>query len=76
MEYAAQMAELTWWQYVLTVTGGAAQKDIAEATGIDQSSISRWQRGRLRRVRRRSSHWPGLRPFPGRGIGGSWLSGE
>lgn len=45
MEYAAQMAELTWWQYVLTVTGGAAQKDIAEATGIDQSSISRWQRG-------------------------------
>lgn len=39
------MAEATWWQYVLTVTGNAAQRDIAEATGIDQSSISRWQRG-------------------------------
>jgi transcriptional regulator with XRE-family HTH domain len=26
------------------VTGNAAQKDIATATGIDQSSISRWQR--------------------------------
>lgn len=39
------MAESTWWHYVLTVTAGAAQKDIAETTGIDQSSISRWQRG-------------------------------
>jgi len=45
MEYIDQMAESTWWQYVLTVTGNAAQRDIAEATGIDQSSISRWQRG-------------------------------
>ena len=43
--YIDSMAESTWWQYVLTVTGGAAQKDIAETTGIDQSSISRWQRG-------------------------------
>jgi transcriptional regulator with XRE-family HTH domain len=34
-----------WWQYVQTVTGKAAQKDIAAATSIDQSSISRWQRG-------------------------------
>jgi transcriptional regulator with XRE-family HTH domain len=34
-----------WWRYVVTVTGNAAQKDIAAATGIDQSSISRWQRG-------------------------------
>jgi transcriptional regulator with XRE-family HTH domain len=33
-----------WWRYVVTVTGNAAQKDIAAATGIDQSSISRWQR--------------------------------
>jgi transcriptional regulator with XRE-family HTH domain len=37
-------AQLSWWQYVVTVTGDAAQKDIAAATGIDQSSISRWQR--------------------------------
>jgi transcriptional regulator with XRE-family HTH domain len=39
------VAQATWWQYVATVTGNAAQKDIAAATGIDQSSISRWQRG-------------------------------
>jgi transcriptional regulator with XRE-family HTH domain len=37
--------DATWWRYVGTVTGNAAQKDIAAATGIDQSSISRWQRG-------------------------------
>jgi len=43
--YIDPMADSTWWQYVLTVTGGAAQKDIAETTGIDQSTISRWQRG-------------------------------
>jgi transcriptional regulator with XRE-family HTH domain len=36
---------VSWWEYVITVTGDAAQKDIAAATGIDQSSISRWQRG-------------------------------
>jgi hypothetical protein len=29
-----------WWRYVVTVTGDASQKDIAAATGIDQSSIS------------------------------------
>lgn len=39
------MPEMTWWRYVVTVTGEATQKDIAAATGIDQSSISRWQRG-------------------------------
>ncbi|MCV7227022.1 helix-turn-helix domain-containing protein [Mycolicibacterium komossense] len=38
-------AQVTWWEYVVTVTGDTAQKDIAAATGIDQSSISRWQRG-------------------------------
>jgi transcriptional regulator with XRE-family HTH domain len=42
---AVRAAQATWWRYVLTVTGNAAQKDIAAATGIDQSSISRWQRG-------------------------------
>ena len=36
---------MTWWRYVVVVTGAATQKDIASATGIDQSSISRWQRG-------------------------------
>jgi len=29
----------------VTVTGDATQSEIAGATGIDQSSISRWQRG-------------------------------
>jgi transcriptional regulator with XRE-family HTH domain len=38
-------AGAAWWRYVVTVTGNVAQKDIANATGIDQSSISRWQRG-------------------------------
>jgi transcriptional regulator with XRE-family HTH domain len=41
---AVRVEQATWWRYVLTVTGNAAQKDIAAATGIDQSSISRWQR--------------------------------
>jgi transcriptional regulator with XRE-family HTH domain len=45
MPYADPVAQATWWRYVLTVTGNATQKDIAAATGIDQSSISRWQRG-------------------------------
>jgi transcriptional regulator with XRE-family HTH domain len=45
MPYADLVTQVSWWQYVVTVTGGAAQKDIAAATGIDQSSISRWQRG-------------------------------
>jgi len=44
MPYPDRVAEATWWRYVVTVTGNAAQKDIAAATGIDQSSISRWQR--------------------------------
>jgi transcriptional regulator with XRE-family HTH domain len=39
------VTQAAWWRYVVTVTGHAAQKDIAAATGIDQSSISRWQRG-------------------------------
>jgi transcriptional regulator with XRE-family HTH domain len=43
--YSDQVTEVSWWRYVGTVTGDATQKDIAVATGIDQSSISRWQRG-------------------------------
>lgn len=45
MQYPVSVTEATWWKYVATVTGNAAQKDVAAATGIDQSSISRWQRG-------------------------------
>ncbi|CAN5724986.1 hypothetical protein BH09ACT7_BH09ACT7_11840 [soil metagenome] len=41
----APTPQVSWWQYVVTVTGNSAQKEIAAATGIDQSSISRWQRG-------------------------------
>jgi transcriptional regulator with XRE-family HTH domain len=40
-----RVVRVSWWQYVVTVTGNVAQKEIATATGIDQSSISRWQRG-------------------------------
>jgi transcriptional regulator with XRE-family HTH domain len=43
--YSDHVTEVSWWRYVGTVTGDATQKDIAVATGIDQSSISRWQRG-------------------------------
>jgi transcriptional regulator with XRE-family HTH domain len=42
---AEPQAEAAWWRYVVTITGDVAQKEIARATGIDQSSISRWQRG-------------------------------
>lgn len=42
---AEPQAGATWWRYVVTVTGDVSQKEIANATGIDQSSISRWQRG-------------------------------
>jgi transcriptional regulator with XRE-family HTH domain len=45
MPYPVRVTQAAWWRYVVTVTGNAAQKDIAAATGIDQSSISRWQRG-------------------------------
>lgn len=41
------MVEAAWWRYVVTVTGDASQKVIAETTGIDQSSISRWRRGSI-----------------------------
>lgn len=47
MPYPDRVTEAAWWRYVATVTGNAAQKDIAGATGIDQSSISRWQRGTI-----------------------------
>jgi transcriptional regulator with XRE-family HTH domain len=44
-QYDAGVEDHSWWRYVQTITASAAQKDIAAATGIDQSSISRWQRG-------------------------------
>lgn len=43
--YPVRVARATWWRYVVTVTGNATQSEIAGATGIDQSTISRWQRG-------------------------------
>lgn len=48
MQYPDPVTQATWWQYVATITGNAAQKDIAAVTGIDQSSISRWQRGAIK----------------------------
>lgn len=32
-----------WWDYVLRISGDVPQKEIAAATGIEQSSISRWK---------------------------------
>lgn len=45
--YPDQVPDATWWRYVELLTGDASQKDIAAATGFDQSSISRWQRGTI-----------------------------
>jgi transcriptional regulator with XRE-family HTH domain len=42
-----RVPRVSWWQYVVTISGNATQKDIARATDIDQSSISRWQRGAI-----------------------------
>lgn len=36
----------TWWEYVQRITRRAQQKEIAGATGLEQSSISRWARGK------------------------------
>ena len=43
LERASSMPE-SWWDYVTRVAGpDATQKDIAERSGIEQSSISRWK---------------------------------
>lgn len=36
----------SWAEYMRRVTDGATQVQIAERTGIEQSSISRWRQGR------------------------------
>lgn len=35
----------TWWEYVDRITGGADQKAVATAAGIDTSQVSRWSKG-------------------------------
>jgi transcriptional regulator with XRE-family HTH domain len=38
-----------WWEYVVRVAGkNATQKDIAQATGLDPASVSRWKTGTAR----------------------------
>lgn len=39
----------TWWSYVERVGKGAAQKDIAERSGIDAGALSRWKTGQTPR---------------------------
>ncbi len=39
----------TWWSYVERVGKGAAQKDIAEQSGIDAGALSRWKTGQTPR---------------------------
>lgn len=36
---------MTWWEYVQRVSRGATQVQIAQRTGIEQTSVSRWKRG-------------------------------
>lgn len=38
----------SWWDYVQRITGRAQQNEIADATGVEQSSISRWKLGKTR----------------------------
>lgn len=39
-----------WWQYVKQVAGSASQKDIAEAAGVSQPTVSRWAKGEIERA--------------------------
>lgn len=39
------LRRMTWWGYVQQVTGSAPQIEIAKKTGINSSTISRWQGG-------------------------------
>jgi len=34
-----------WWEYVQRISANAPNKDIAAATGMDASAITRWKRG-------------------------------
>lgn len=34
---------MRWWEYVVSVSGGATQTAIADRTGVTQSSINRWR---------------------------------
>lgn len=42
--YSYSMSE-TWWEYVKRISANAANKDIAAATGMDASAITRWKKG-------------------------------
>lgn len=39
-----------WWQYVKAVAGSASQKEIAEAAGVSQPTVSRWANGDIERA--------------------------
>ncbi len=39
-----------WWQYVKTVAGSASQKEIADAAGVSQPTVSRWAKGEIERA--------------------------
>lgn len=34
---------MTWWEYVQRIAGSATSSEISRRTGINQSSITRWQ---------------------------------
>lgn len=39
-----------WWQYVKSVARTATQKEIAEAAGVSQPTVSRWAKGEIERA--------------------------
>lgn len=43
--YCDRMAN-DWWAYVLERAGGAQQSDIAEAFGVNQTTVSNWKTGK------------------------------
>lgn len=45
-KYGAGMRGNPWWDYVEMISDRAQQKDVATATGIDASTVSRWSSGK------------------------------
>jgi len=39
-----------WWAYVRGIAPGASQKEIAEAAGVTQPTVSRWAKGEITRA--------------------------
>lgn len=42
-EHRYEHEPMNWWVYVTRVTGGASTSTIAQRTGLNQSSVTRWR---------------------------------